>query len=139
MPSYDYSIEIDTDSKGAVLNTNHAVDVVEVEAPSSNEVTDIAAYSGGKVVEVEHSKAEVMEVYNQNDVLELAVVREIEAIEVLSEGPQGPKGEKGDPGNVYGLDQMETLLGSHIVDTTPHPAYDDSMDLVLLFENGVAS
>ena len=34
-------------------------------------------------------------------------------------------------------DGMGTGLSDHIVDTTPHPAYDDMVSLSLLFENGL--
>lgn len=41
----------------------------------------------------------------------------------------------GDPGAVQGL--IDTSLGAHVADTTPHPAYDDLPSLTLLFENGL--
>lgn len=41
-------------------------------------------------------------------------------------GPQGPKGENGD-----------IALDAHVNDETPHPTYDDIVDLTLLFENGI--
>jgi len=28
-------------------------------------------------------------------------------------------------------------LGAHLADTTPHPVYDDMVDLTLLYENGI--
>lgn len=41
------------------------------------------------------------------------------------------RGAKGDPGD------GTVELQAHIDDTTPHPAYDDQPDLVLIFNNGL--
>lgn len=32
---------------------------------------------------------------------------------------------------------VETDLAAHIIDPTPHPAYDDMADLTLIYENGL--
>lgn len=45
-------------------------------------------------------------------------------------GPRGPQGVPGDAND-------GGALATHIVDTTPHPAYDDLPSLTLLFENGL--
>ena len=50
-------------------------------------------------------------------------------------GPQGPQGIQGEQGPA-GEDTTE-LIENHIIDTTPHPAYDDLTSLTLLFENGL--
>lgn len=54
---------------------------------------------------------------------------------------QGPQGE---PGSVVGgispeaaQELIDTNIDVHVNDTTPHPAYDDTPSLVLLFNNGL--
>lgn len=53
----------------------------------------------------------------------------------------GPKGDKGDPGSLDDLttvqDMIDTSVNTHIVAPLPHPAYDDIVDLRLVFENGL--
>lgn len=45
-------------------------------------------------------------------------------------GPEGPPGLSGDT-------NAQVLVDAHRDDPEPHPAYDDVMDLTLLFENGL--
>lgn len=44
----------------------------------------------------------------------------------------GVPGPPGTPGA-----STASLINDHIIDTTPHPAYDDLPSLTLLFENGL--
>jgi len=53
----------------------------------------------------------------------------------------GPKGEKGDPGSVDDLEAIQEMIDDtvtvHVNAPLPHPAYDDIIDLTLVFENGL--
>lgn len=65
-----------------------------------------------------------------------------QSISVINAGPQGPRGEDafigGDISEVVSdLEALADQLALHIVDSTPHPAYDDIPSLTLLFENGL--
>lgn len=62
---------------------------------------------------------------NQSAV-DVAVTETSTSISLGTSGPQGPKGD---------LDT--SAINNHIDDTTPHPAYDDTPSLTLLFENGL--
>jgi hypothetical protein len=46
---------------------------------------------------------------------------------------QGPKGDPGEPGTA----DFEKALGDHVQAPEPHPAYDDMLDMTLIFENGL--
>ena len=46
-------------------------------------------------------------------------------------GPPGPPG-------MAGGESMDLVMTTHIQAPTPHPAYDDTPDLTLLFLNGLA-
>jgi hypothetical protein len=53
---------------------------------------------------------------------------------------RGPKGDKGDPGldtgGVFDV-AIETAITTHVDSPKPHPIYDDTPDLTLLFQNGL--
>lgn len=44
-------------------------------------------------------------------------------------GVPGPKGDDGESDS--------GLMAIHLIDPTPHPTYDDSPSLTLIFENGL--
>ena len=67
----------------------------------------------------------------QNVVRETVRPASIEVVVPASKGDRGEPGPKGDSG----IDN--TALINHIIDDEPHPAYDDMLDLTLLFENGL--
>jgi hypothetical protein len=52
------------------------------------------------------------------------------------QGEQGEQGIQGDPGLDTGA-AIELVLGTHIQSPTPHPVYDDTPDLTLIFQNGL--
>lgn len=52
-------------------------------------------------------------------------------------GPRGPVGPTGAPGSGAIDDYARDIISLHLVDPTPHPAYDDLPDLSLIFENGL--
>ena len=55
-------------------------------------------------------------------------------------GPQGEQGPPGVDGAVIGGASpayVDDSIAAHVNAPTPHPAYDDMPDLVLLFENGL--
>lgn len=60
---------------------------------------------------------------------------ETSVVSVINGGPIGPPGAKGDKGDP-GLSGDESMI-VHVLDPTPHPAYDDMPSLVLLFENAL--
>ena len=53
---------------------------------------------------------------------------------VVVEGPPGPPGPPGESGDA---DAVHAAIDAHRVDLTPHPVYDDTPDLTLIFENGL--
>lgn len=55
-----------------------------------------------------------------------------QAVSVVNAGPQGPPGVPGQDG-----EDGTAAVVAHIADTTPHPAYDDTPSLTLIFENGL--
>jgi hypothetical protein len=58
----------------------------------------------------------------------VTVVSPPQVVRAIPSGPPGPPGASGDE-----------ALQAHITSDTPHPAYDDDIvDLVVLFENGMA-
>lgn len=77
----------------------------------------------------------------------VVVVRQAQVVTVAAPGPQGspgppgPPGPPGDASEAVGEPRVVELIsdavGGHIVDSEPHPAYDDMPSLVLIFENGL--
>lgn len=77
----------------------------------------------------------------------VVVVRQAQVVTVAGRGQQGapgPPGPPGPPGDASGAvgeprvaELISDAVGGHIVDTEPHPAYDDMPSLVLIFENGL--
>ncbi len=58
------------------------------------------------------------------------------------QGPPGDKGPDGDKGPIGDMpsnciENISTAIDSHVKSSTPHPVYDDMIDLVLIFENGL--
>jgi len=81
-------------------------------------------------VEVVTEGTELVEVLTgAPDVVE--VIEEVTEIVEVLEGSPGPRGIPGPPGPMGNGEELQL----HIVDVTPHPAYDDYMDFTLLFEN----
>jgi len=81
-------------------------------------------------VEVITEGTELVEVLTDSpDVVEV-ITETTEIVEVL-EGSPGPQGIPGPPGPMGNGEELQ----QHIVDETPHPAYDDYGDFTLLFEN----
>lgn len=76
------------------------------------------------------SVLEVTETKTTVSILETVVQVSVEetnsSILLGSSGPQGPKGD---------LDTA--AINAHIANATPHPAYDDTPSLSLVFENGL--
>jgi hypothetical protein len=67
------------------------------------------------------------------------VIRENQPVQIVKAGPIGPPGLPGPPG-APGEDantSVATVMNSHVISSTPHPAYDDIPDLTLLLENGL--
>lgn len=54
-------------------------------------------------------------------------------LQVVEPGARGPRGLPGPMGPPDTLAEEE--IAEHLADPTPHPAYDDQPDLVLIFEN----
>ena len=52
-------------------------------------------------------------------------------------GPAGDKGDPGPPGTAADVSVIDDHIAVHAQSATPHPAYDDLPDLVLIFENGL--
>ena len=97
-------------------------ELIEVVSPQS--VVEVVAGTAG--VTVEMTTASVIEVHNTPVTVTVAGSAP-QVIEVFG-GPRGPQGEPG---------AGTADLIAHIVDLTPHPAYDDLPSLRLLFENGL--
>lgn len=63
---------------------------------------------------------------------------------IVAEGPDAPVltvaiagGPKGDPGPKGESADATALVQAHVDSLLPHPAYDDMVDLALIFENGL--
>lgn len=70
------------------------------------------------------------------DLSDLAPIAASSGIAVV----RGPKGDKGDPGLDTGgvfESAITTAVITHVQSPAPHPAYDDTPDLTLLFQNGL--
>jgi len=54
-------------------------------------------------------------------------------------GPRGERGPVGPAGDdsVAVHELIDTALNTHVNAPQPHPAYDDMLDLTLIFENGL--
>lgn len=78
----------------------------------------------------EDSVVEVM----QGAVTAQFTVQDKELVEIyLNQGPQGLPGPPGaDTGQAITL-----AMNTHIQSVSPHPIYDDTPDLTLLFQNGI--
>lgn len=59
-----------------------------------------------------------------------------QAVSVFNAGPQGPPGVEG-PQGPPGLSGDESIA-LHLLDPTPHPAYDDMLSLSSWFANQLA-
>ena len=64
-----------------------------------------------------------------NSSVDVAVNKSLTQVVLGTSGPQGIQG-------VPGIDGSAAVL-EHIADATPHPIYDDTPSLSLLFENGI--
>lgn len=62
----------------------------------------------------------------------VSVVGFNQGVVVQNAGGVGPPGIYQDP-----TPQIDAAIAEHVSDPTPHPAYDDMQDLVILFENGL--
>lgn len=49
-------------------------------------------------------------------------------------GPPGPAGPAG-PAGLSGDQEADNLVTEHVLDETPHPAYDDGPSFLLLYQN----
>lgn len=62
----------------------------------------------------------------QSTGVNVSINESVASVVLGTSGPQGPRGESG-----------LSAIAAHIADETPHPTYDDSPSITLLFENGL--
>lgn len=63
------------------------------------------------------------------------IVSSPSSVSVINAGPSGPQGQIGPQGESGESD--DALMALHLIDPTPHSAYDDLPSMTLLFENGL--